>query len=1030
MEDMKEWKTTAGFVLSALLPVVLFLIIFMGPDITQGNNTVLVSDLNGQYVNYFLYFKEAVARGDDLFYSFSMLLGGDTLSLIGYYLLSPLNFILLLWPAEKIASGIFAIITIKVGLAGLTSYLYFFRKRGVRFSTLIFSTTYALAGYVFAYFMHVMWLDALYLLPLVIMGLELLVEKKNRILYILSLAAAIIICYYTGYMIAGFSLLYFIYLQISEKYPLKDRIRSIVTFVWTSILAAAMSAVTLIPVLLSQTGNRQAQAAIKYGILHDASELLSKFFTGAYNVNEFASGAPQIYCGVLMLFLVILFFVSAKGNIRKIIAAGALLITLLMSFSVGALDIVWHGLAMPNSFTHRFAFVFIFAFLIFAEECFTNKKITLQGIITADGITLALIVWVWFARLEYVNSMLLLADAGIVVAVSALFYIYKNGTKENRLIMAVLLLIVQAAQLLANGRIYVGIHTYDDHSSEGYYSAVKPIVEEVQAIDDGFYRMEKMYFNSPNDAMMFFYNGLSHFSSADKSYIRGFMGSLGYNKNYDFWVYYDKGATLAADSLLGVKYIISEQPLERLEEKESIGNQIIYENPLALEIGTVCSAQIKEIELNTNEPFVNQEKIYNAMYGEKTGLFVPYEAEIFLNNIHADKDGAYVKMDGEKDGIIIFEFTAKNDCPIYMYLPSEYNPGVQVLINGEDKGEYLTTYHRGVFEIGTFAEGEHIAVELYLHGAHAGFSDVQIYGLDIERLAEIAGALKGQGWTVTEYNSANVKAECYVEEEDSVLFITVPYNENWEITVDGAPAAVTEVLDALIAVDVSKGAHVIKMHYQPGGLLPAGIISLAALIIFLVVAFADNKKRKNDTEPETRDLVRIEKEEAPKQEGIKEETTKEVPVIKAENKIKRENSARLRQISKNAEWFLNKQYGGGCQICGRVVTEKDGSKAWSVYSLFERIEDEKAVEMPIAWDKICLCPICKVTFAYSEISMKDFCQEVMEDIPEGGEKTYRFRIRIQDEEKHISYSAEHLQRLRRALESGEGKQLREKFRYK
>lgn len=67
MEETKASKMAAGFILSALLPVALFLVVFRDPGVTQGYNTVLVSDLNGQYVNYFLYFKEAVARGDNLF---------------------------------------------------------------------------------------------------------------------------------------------------------------------------------------------------------------------------------------------------------------------------------------------------------------------------------------------------------------------------------------------------------------------------------------------------------------------------------------------------------------------------------------------------------------------------------------------------------------------------------------------------------------------------------------------------------------------------------------------------------------------------------------------------------------------------------------------------------------------------------------------------------------------------------------------------------------------------------------------------
>lgn len=1025
---MKSHKHQLALLLSAVIPAAALLLLFMLPHITQGQYTLLVSDLNGQYVNYFLYFKEAISKGDNLFYSFSMLLGGDTFSLIGYYLLSPLNLILLLWPASRIASGIFTIIVIKASLSGLTAYLYFSRKRKHAFYPLIFSTTYALGGYLFAYFMHVMWLDALYMLPLVILGLELLIKEKKTLLYTVSLAASIIFCYYTGYMIAGFSLVYFIYFQIREKQSFKIRAVSFFRFCAASILGAALSAITLFPTLLSQMGNRQAQTEVQNGILHSMPELLAKLFSGVFSAGEFAEGAPQIYCGMFILFLVIVLLISIKGNVRDTISAVFLLGTLTACFSFGILDKVWHGMAMPNNFTHRYAFVFIFSCVLLAEECFSSESLTftLPKLFLADAVIIAIGAWVYLAQLEQVDTLLLAIDIAVVLLISVLFYFYKNGAAENQFAFLSVIAAIQLAQLLINGTVYIGLHNYDDHSTEGYYSAVKPVIEEVQAMDDDFYRMEKYYYNSQNDAMMLSYNGLSHFSSADKSYIRSFMGNIGYNKNYDFWVYYDKGATPAADSFLGLKYILSNEPVDYFTEKAAVQTQTLYENPLALQIGTVCSDSLKALELTEDAPFENQEAIYNAMLSVQTGMFSSYEiSEPELTNLLMEND-TYVKSDSDADGIIRFQFIAKDSNPVYMYLPSVYNPGIQVCVDGENLGEYLVTYHRGIMSLGTFEEGEPVTVELYLHGLHAGFKNIQIYSLDMEKLAEATAALQTQGWTVSYHNSGNIFASFTAEDDDSMLLMTIPYNDNWRIKIDGAPVSATQVLGALMAVDVDAGAHTIEMHYTPAGLYIGCAVSGCALLILCIIACSGKKaqRKKKKSPPAVKAAV--------KQISQKEISSKQIilPKERRDRRICLIQHDRQEAEAKAVQKFLDMQYHGHCQICSKQFTDEKGNPAWYTFSLFQAEEDTRKAVLPAAWDRICVCFTCKAMLQYSEVSMKDFLTEALSTPPYKSERKYKFKISIKNEPAGITYTTKHLQHLQAALTGEDGKQRLRYFRYK
>ncbi|MFR6563528.1 MAG: YfhO family protein [Eubacterium ventriosum] len=57
-----------------------------------------------------------------------------------------------------------------------------------------------------------MWLDCMWLLPFIVLGLEKLVNEKKCKMYCISLALAIFSNYYIGLMICIFSIIYFVYL--------------------------------------------------------------------------------------------------------------------------------------------------------------------------------------------------------------------------------------------------------------------------------------------------------------------------------------------------------------------------------------------------------------------------------------------------------------------------------------------------------------------------------------------------------------------------------------------------------------------------------------------------------------------------------------------------------------------------------------------------------------------------------------------------------------------------------------------------
>ena len=95
---------------------------------------------------------------------------------------------------------------------------------------------------------NIMWLDGVVLLPLVILGVDKLINENKCKLYVISLFIAIVSNYYIGYMICIFSGLYFIYKLILNN---KVKLIKLGSFIGASILSVALSAFILIPTVLS-----------------------------------------------------------------------------------------------------------------------------------------------------------------------------------------------------------------------------------------------------------------------------------------------------------------------------------------------------------------------------------------------------------------------------------------------------------------------------------------------------------------------------------------------------------------------------------------------------------------------------------------------------------------------------------------------------------------------------------------------------------------------------------------------------------
>ena len=98
----------------------------------------------------------------------------------------------------------------------------------------VFSTAYALSGFVAAYSWDVMWMDVVAVAPLAIAGLEKLVRDKKPVLYYVSLSLCILSNYYLSIMLCIFLVFWFAWLFFTQK---GGKMAAIVRFAVYSLFA-------------------------------------------------------------------------------------------------------------------------------------------------------------------------------------------------------------------------------------------------------------------------------------------------------------------------------------------------------------------------------------------------------------------------------------------------------------------------------------------------------------------------------------------------------------------------------------------------------------------------------------------------------------------------------------------------------------------------------------------------------------------------------------------------------------------------
>ncbi len=892
----REYAYFLSFLLPALILFTAYIIFQVWPF---GERSVLSLDLNAQYVYYFDYMYDVFAGEESLFYSWSRNLSGEFAGIIGYYLASPFNLLVWIWDRKWITEGLMTMMLAKAAASGLSMCFLLKKHRGYTdITSLVFSVMYALCGFFVVQTMDPMWLDGLVALPLVVMGVERVCDKRRFVLYVLSLVYIFVANFYIGYMVGIFSALYFLYYLASGRSTNKEfgqYCGATIMYGAASVSAILMSCFMILPVYKSLSNGKFEFSEPDYSLYEnfDIAEIFIRLFPTTYDTVRM-EGMPILYAGTLALVFTVIYFLTRKISARQRIAGGVLIGFLVLCMYIRPVDMMWHGGQMPNWLPYRYSFLVSFLLILFGAEAFDRiKSVRGRSFGAAFMILLAMLLYADLGDSSYsYDTVLTIAIPLVVLAVVCILaYVFRRYADSRGMRVTVCAVICLECLLNTAMSLYQ-MHEDIVFSNRATYRwdipYTREVTEQVQELDDSFYRMEKTYHRCVNDPIALQMYGMSHSSSTLNSTAITLLKQLGFTSR-EHYSRYD-GATVLTDDIFGVKYILAKDertlPYTDTLPVESDQGISAYINDDAFGFAYLADSAVVKLDIDpfvitpeerekaaadaeseasdetktfpVEQPFLLQNELAKSLAGGKQeDVFLPVtDTEFDSENIRlgttTDAHHSYRKKNEDKDAWISWVITAHEDGPVYMYLPTIYERETKMYINGEYRGNYYLYENYSIEYLGTYSAGESFEVKLELLESAVYFKEAQFYYADSDALEQFSAAMAEKNSATALNRTGGDRLELAVNaQEDSVLFTTIPMEEGWTVLVDGEKVPViTTMGGALIAVEVPAGEHDIVLDFFPAGMKAGLVLTAVGALMLAVMLIVSRMMRKAEAADE------------------------------------------------------------------------------------------------------------------------------------------------------------------------------------
>ena len=412
----------------------------------NGKTQICNFDGDGQHIKALIYYSEWLRSiFNNIFvnhkfeiplWSFSIGYGADIPTSLHYYAVGdPFAVFCVFFPAQHMRIFYELSIYVRLWCAGAAFSWFCFNKKDSRMTD-----TAVLAGaftYIFCAFAmvnsvkHIFFLTPMVILPLILIGVDHIFEKKSPWLFIFGVFFAAVSNFYFFYMIVILTVLYAAFGMFIpfKEFDLKKTLSRVGALAGYAILGVMMSAILLLPVILSFSGDSRTENKVIFDMFYPVL-YYENFLSGFLSYQSVQGGewANLGYASPVLIAITLLYKGKTEDAERKRLRAAFAVLTLF--FMIPVVQYVFNGMSYPSARWH-FGYSLLVAYVLthmWPEITRLTKK---NVLVPAIGIAVYFAACMILPKSRTLNATIQLVIAGITVAV--IFLVSRKDGEKRKL---------------------------------------------------------------------------------------------------------------------------------------------------------------------------------------------------------------------------------------------------------------------------------------------------------------------------------------------------------------------------------------------------------------------------------------------------------------------------------------------------------------------------------------------------------------------------------------------------------------------
>ena len=801
-------------------------------------------------------------------YSFYLGQGGDILQVLSYYCIGdPFTFLSVLVPENYMWIYYDATIILRLYVAGIAFILLCFE---FGLDSLSGITTGALS-YVFSFWgiafagIHPFFLTPLVFLPFLIIGVERIRKGQSLSTMILSVFFASISNFYFFYMLVIMTVIYVIvrFFFVYSKTP-RDGFIWVLKTAGASILGLLMSSVIIIPTIYATLSDVRHSVKHARHLFYPIKHYLG--LIGAFS-NGFETYELRLAQCVPALFAVILLFILKKKS--PMLKTLVIINILFLIFPI--IGQMFNGFSyISNRWTFSISLVFSFALVCLWDEIAVLEKRNVFRLGLVWGVYCLLNLLIPYSR--RIDSL-----ASLFIGIIMLFVLFIDISpeKKGRCIVVLTMLCAFSLGLTRYSALCDGFDETNLLSKED----AKSITDNETTIipkTDGFFRYSgnnltiNAGLSSEISSTQYYWSLTNPYEATLRSQTSQREIIPHQYEGYD-------GRTIL-NTISGVKYFLTNTLFRHpvpygyeiedqyyrtpsdhfvmLKNDNPLPLGFLYENTISYDAWKKLKSTDKE-EIMLEAAVVDEKNDLNLMDPSFDGYDLPFTIEYDRDGLYIDENQMVVT---DKDAHAYLKLNCRPDCELYFVIEGLQYEGI-----ANEPNIYLDS-SSGVYTKLTYETDEHSCYnDRHDFCINLGHSDIPIRYIMISndnagvftydrmyvrclpmdtyksRVLKLASHPMTDISVSTDMVEGNVTAE-----KESLLFLSIPYSEGWELFIDGQKADLLHANVAYMGAFISPGDHHIKLLYHTPFKRIGEIISILAAAVFLLYVIFDKKRGRKD----------------------------------------------------------------------------------------------------------------------------------------------------------------------------------------